>query len=126
VLLERGFVAALVDATDPNHRLAASCYLELVDAFSRRQRRLLVTSDVRHEFETAPAGLLAPVETLHVARQEHHAAQHIEIVAADGVTSPDDMALNLVLLRRRKITGIATFDERYKAYEVEILPGFAG
>jgi len=122
VLLERSFVAALLDPTDPEHAAAAQCYLDLVAEFSRDERLLTVTSDTRREFGEAIGSLLAPATTLHVAGQERHAAEH---VALDGVgdDAHADLALNLVLLHRHRIASVATFDERYAAFDVEVLPG---
>ena len=122
VLLERSFVAALVDPADARHAAAARCYLDLVAEFTRDERLLTVTSDTRRAFGDAIGSLLDPATTLHVAGQERHAAEH---VALDGVGDADhaDLALNLVLLHRHRIATVATFDERYDAFEVEVLPG---
>jgi len=121
VLLERSFVAALADPDDPDHPSAARCYLDLVAQFGRDERLLTVTSDTRRAFGAAVDDLLAPADTLHVARQERHAAEHVRLDGAvDGAA--DDLALNLVLLRRHRIAAVATFDERYGAFEVEVLP----
>ena len=62
--------------------------------------------------------MLAPADTLHVAGQERHAAEHVRL---DGETG-EDLALNLVLLRRHGIATVATFDRRYDAFDVEVLP----
>jgi len=123
VLLERSFVAALVDPADPAHAVAARCYLDLVAEFARDERLLTVTSDTRREFGDAIESLLAPATTLHVAGQERHAAEHVSL---DGVgdDADADLALNLVLLRRHRIASVATFDERYAAFDVEVVPGF--
>jgi predicted nucleic acid-binding protein len=119
VLLERSFVAALVDAGSPHHRQARDCYLSLVDEFTADRRLLAITSDTRNEFARAPRGLLHPATTLHVAGQERHAARRV-----DGVDDAD-LALNLVLVRRHKIAAVATFDPRYLAYDIDVVPGFA-
>jgi predicted nucleic acid-binding protein len=124
VLLERTFVAALVDPSDPKHEVAAHCYLRLIDDFTDNRRLLAVTSDTRREFHAAPVGLLAPVDTLHVAGQERHAAEQLEVDGTDD-EARRDLALNLVLLRRRKIAAVATLDCRYEAFDVEVLPGFS-
>jgi hypothetical protein len=123
VLLERTFVAALLDPAGPGHAAAARCYLDLVAEFTRDERLLTVTSDTRREFGDAIGSLLDPATTLHVAGQERHAAEHVRV---DGVGDEDhaDLALNLVLLRRHRIGAVATFDDRYRAFDVEVLPGF--
>jgi hypothetical protein len=125
VLLERSFVAALADSADPRHAAATHCYLELVDEFSRDERLLAVTSDTRRDLAATTGGLLAPVDTLHVAGQERHAAEHVRIDGLGAGADPahDDLALILVLLRRHGIPTIATFDHRYDDFDVEVLPG---
>jgi predicted nucleic acid-binding protein len=107
VLLERSFVAALVDAADPAHNAAGRCYLALID-----------------EFADAPTGLLDPCTTLHVAGQERHAAESVHVDGPDD-TSQRDVALNLVLVRRHRLAAVATFDRRYDAFDVTVLPGFS-
>ena len=123
VLLERSFVAALLDPADPEHEVAARCYLDLVAAFGRDERLLAVTSDTRRRFGAATDALLAPATTLHVAGQERHAAEHVRI---DGVGETHaELALNLVVLHRHKIATVATFDPRYRDFDIEVLPASA-
>ncbi|MET0459021.1 MAG: hypothetical protein ABW195_07220 [Ilumatobacteraceae bacterium] len=131
VLLERTFVAALIDPADPDHQSAARCYLELVDEFGRDERLLTVTSHTRRALGAAGDDVLAPAATLHVAGQERHAAQHVRLDGLDGLDglgglgeeAGGDLALNLVLLHRHRIAAVATFDRRYHAFDVDVLPG---
>ena len=124
VLLERSFVAALVDATDPSHDAAGRCYLALIDEFATGKRLLAVTSDTLAEFADAPTGLLDPCDTLHVAGQERHAAASLHVDGPDDM-SQRDLALNLVLVRRHRLAAVATFDRRYDGFDVAVLPGFS-
>jgi predicted nucleic acid-binding protein len=124
VLLERSFVAALIDPGDPSHVVAGRCYLALIDEFAAGKRLLAVTSDTRAEFADAPAGLLDPCDTLHVAGQERHAAASVQVDGPDDI-SQRDLALNLVLVRRHRLSAVATFDRRYDGFDVLVLPGFS-
>jgi len=120
VLLERTFLAALADPTTTHHDAAVRCYLDLVDDHTRDRRTLAVSSDHRRQLHAAPPDLLAPVDTLHISRRERRAAARIHVHAAEGDGA--DLALHLVLLHRHKITALATFDHRYEAYDITILP----
>lgn len=124
VLLERSFVHALTVAGDPNHEAAEQCYRWLLDEFAAERRLLAITSDLRAELDGFAADVLAPVDTLHIAAQERHAAAHVEL---DPRTQPGDaaFALHLVLVHRRRIAAVATFDKRFGFYELEVLPGFS-
>lgn len=118
VLLDRSFLLALADRTADRHEEVAACYVALVDEYEADRVLLAVRSDVRKELRaTLPSGLIAPADTLHVAGQHRHAAQHVVHPDADP-----DMALNLVLMRREKIRRIATLDPRYLALDVTVLP----
>jgi hypothetical protein len=121
-LLERTFVAALVDPTSPDHQRAAECFRNLLVEFAADRRRLVITDDIRGSLRAAPIGLLDPVETLYVTRHERDAAEHICLDVAAAVNARE-LALNLVVLRRRHIAALATFDFRYEAFAVELLPG---
>jgi predicted nucleic acid-binding protein len=122
VLLDRSFVHALTIAADPHHDDAVRCYRQLVEEFTAERRLLTMTSDLRRELNGFAAEMLAPVDTLHVAGQERHAAEHVRF---DPRTESGDaeLALHLVLVRRHHIASVATFDERFAAYDVDMLPG---
>ncbi len=120
VLLDRSFLIALADPTADRHDDVVACYHALVDEFEGDRLLLAVRSDVRNELRaTLPRGLIAPADTLHVAGQHRHAADHVIHPDADP-----DMALNMVLMQREKIRRIATLDSRYEVLDVTVLPGW--
>jgi predicted nucleic acid-binding protein len=116
VLLDRTFLAALIDADDVNHVRARDAYLRLVDDYEANRVLLAATSDdLRHVPEASRHGLLAPVFTLHIAAQHRRAAARV----AEGL--PDDLAVPVVLVARERIRRIATFDARWSAFDIEIV-----
>ncbi len=118
VLLDRSFLLALADPTAERHSEVVACYRVLVDDYEAERILITVRSDVRKELAgTLPDGLIAPADTLHVAGQHRHAADHVTYPDADP-----DMALNMVLMQREKIRRIATLDGRYDALDVTVLP----
>jgi predicted nucleic acid-binding protein len=120
VLLERTFLTALIDPTATDHDAAVQCYLDLVDDHVRDRRTLAVSSDHRRELPPVPPDLLAPVDTIHISRRERRAATRVQLGDTDGDRA--GLAVHLVLLHRHKIRTLATFDHRYQAYDLTILP----
>lgn len=117
VLLDRGFIEALVDAPHDDHVRAATCYRRLVERYEQHEIRLRALAD--HVGRPAPA-VLAPVERIHVAGQYRRAAARLEL----PVPLPLDfeVALTLVIMRREGITRIATLDPTYTEFDLTVLP----
>ena len=117
VLLDDTFVNALLAADTPEHRDACAMYNELVDNYENGRDRLFALStvlgDLPREFRR---NALAPVETVHVAEQHRSAARAM----ASGLGIPW-MALSLVMMRRERITAVATATHAFDAFEVEVL-----
>jgi predicted nucleic acid-binding protein len=115
VLLDQPFLEALIDPAFDNHAAARHCYQRLLDEYEPNKIRLraradhLAAVDRQHHRD-----LLAPVETIHVARQFRRQAERL-----DGDYSPD-VAITLVVMRRESIERIATFNEVFDTIEVTV------
>lgn len=110
VLLDRAFMAALVDADLPDHTTASDRYRTLLDAYEAGLVRLLARHD--HLAELDPElrrTLLAPVAPVAVARQHRRQAARLRLgdEAEDGPID-DDVAVTLVVLRRERIHELIT------------------
>jgi len=116
ILLEQSFLAALTDAAHEHHTVAATLYLSLVDQFERDELLLVAVSDhLRPWAAQRRKGVLAPVDVLHVGLQHRRAAHRSPL--------PDfDMALTLTMCERNAVHRIATFDDRFRAYDLTIFP----
>lgn len=158
VLLDCTFLDALVNPAHPQHDAVAEQYLDLVDEFEDGTVRLLaLDEDLRLVVPGMPAGslerlvtlwrrlrlrrngtpvlrdgLLAPVETLHVAPQHRRAADAMLRSGAthDGATPDVDdrgrggtrrLATTLVMAQRARITRIASLDPALRGYDVQVL-----
>lgn len=121
VLLEKGFMDALASAGHPDHDRAVGVYAGLVDDYEA-ERVLLraVDEHVPHTGEALRRGPFAPVEELHVAGQHRRAVDLM--LEGDDVDDPV-FAMTLVMLERHAIRRIATFDERFTAFDLEVVPG---
>lgn len=125
VLLDHSFLQALSDPTHPDHPAAAATYHELLHTYRRNEVRLRARAD--HLTAAHPAGeqgrntLFAPVEPIHVAGQHRRAARRLQL----PVEVQPDVAITLVLLRRERITAVATFDPVMAEFDVVVLPGVA-
>ncbi len=121
VLLERSFLAALLDPDSAHHGAAAQCYAELVDRFEEDEimlvaldvhlRELRATLDPDRRLRLS---LLAPVNTMHVAGQHRLAARQAD--------AEPDVAITLVMMRWNHLARLATFDGRFDDYDIEIIP----
>lgn len=116
ILLERTFLQAITDTDDPHHEQAAHLYLSLVDQFERDEVLIVAVSDhLRPWNEGRRRGVLAPVDPLHVGSQHRRVAKR--------AAEPDPaVALSLTMCERHKVHRIATFDERFRAYDLVIFP----
>ena len=116
VLLDDSFVNALLATDVTEHADARALYGQLVDNYERGVDRLFALStvlgDVPSEFRR---NALAPVETVHVAAQHRSAAREVA-----APISPE-AALSLVMLRRERITAVATATHVFDPLEVEVL-----
>jgi hypothetical protein len=117
VLLERSFLHAITDDSNPDHEAAAREYLALVEQYEDDKILLvavhthlgeLVGLDRRHVF--------APVDRLWVGRQHRRAA------ARSRVADDPEFALTLVMAERHRVRTIATFDQRFHDFEIAVLP----
>jgi hypothetical protein len=73
-----------------------------------------------------PLSAVVPLDVmLDVDRRERRAAEH---VAGPHKADPAslELALNLVLLHRRPVAALATFDRCYEAFDVELVPPRGG
>jgi predicted nucleic acid-binding protein len=110
VLLDRSFLAALVDASHQRTGEAVQRYAELVTRYRDHEIRLRARHD--HLAEIDPEvrrTLLAPVERISVALQFRRQAARLEL----PFEVDPDVAVTLVVMRRETIDRIATFDETF-------------
>ena len=115
VLLDRSFLQALRAEHDPDHEAAKTLFWQLVDTYVAGSDQLFALSTVLAELpDEFRKAALAPVLTLHVARQHLTAAATITEVA------PDD-ALTLVMMQRHRIRAVATTRNVWDAFEIEVL-----
>lgn len=117
VLLERSFLHAVADPSNPNHAAAAAEYLDLVEQYEAEEILLvavhthlgeLVGLDRKHVF--------APVDRLWVGRQQRRAA------ARSRVADDLEFALAMVMAERHRVRTVASFDPRFLDYELTVLP----
>ena len=119
VLLERGFLAAVTDEHHVGHATARAVYARLVDEYEADTVLLRAVSEHLPAVGRAlRAGVFAPVEPLHVAGQHRRAVDLM--LEGDDVADPD-LALTLVMLERHSIRRIATLDERFAAFDLEVV-----
>ena len=115
VLLDAGFLDALIATDAAQHQHACELYAALVERYAVGLDRLFALSDVLgnlpREFRR---NALAPVLTVHVAEQHRSAARSI----------PDrspDAALSLVMMRRERIRAVATTGHEFDDVTVTVL-----
>jgi len=131
VLLEQSFLCAVADTAHPRHADAATAYAALVDAYEREEVLLLAVGDHlrEHDLGTTPTnqqrvgwflrrprrGLFAPVDPLYVGFQHRRAA-------ARTMVDDPGVALTLVMLSRHRVRRVATLDEAFAAFDLELEP----
>lgn len=117
VLLERTFLHAIAFTDNVNHASAASEYLDLVSQYEAEKILLvavhthlgeLVGLDRKHVF--------APVDRLWVG------LQHRRAVKRSRVADDPEFALTLVMAERHRVRTVASFDQRFRDYELTVLP----
>lgn len=120
VLLERSFIDALIDDTNPNHDAARKCYATLLDDYQAERILLKVLQPDRQQL-TASAehslrakNLLAPATTIRIAGQHRNAARRI--------TADPEVALILVIIDRHRLSTVASFDARLTEYGLRVVP----
>jgi predicted nucleic acid-binding protein len=114
-LLDKSFLFALADVDDPNHNEAKHLYRGLIDDFVAQRCLLVARSD--HLAAVANPQLFAAVDKLHPARQHRNAAE--KMVDTTGIEM--DLAVTLVLIQRYRLRKVAAFDERFAAYDIEMI-----
>lgn len=117
VLLEQSFLQAVADASNTNHEAAAAQYLDLVEQYEAEKILLvavhthlgeLVGLDRKHVF--------APVDRLWVG------VQHRRAVRRSRVADDPEFALTLVMAERHRVRTIASFDPRFREFELIVVP----
>jgi len=120
VLLERSLLAAVTDEGHSRHAVACAVYARLVDEYVAQTVLLRAVSEHLPTLGRSHRGsVFAPVDPLHVARQHRRAVDLM--LEGDDVDDPD-LALTLVMLDRHSIRRVATLDERYTAFDLDLLP----
>ena len=115
VLLERGFLAAVVDDDDRCHESAATIYASLLDEYQAGRVRLhALSSDLAAFPRDVRRQALAPVDTMWVARQHRSAASRVEAPSLE-------IALTLTMATREHCSTIATTDPYYARFDVDVL-----
>lgn len=131
VLLEQSFLRAVADPGHPRHAEAAMSYAAMIDAFEREEVLLVAVGDHLRELDLGPApstqqrvawflrrqrrGLFAPVDPLYVGFQHRRAA------ARTAVDDPG-VALTLVMLSRHGVRRVATLNDAFAAFDLELTP----
>ncbi len=122
VLLDLGFLQALLRQGGGDAERARECYAVLVRRYRDHQRRLRARHDHLADAVASRAGddlrrtLLAPVEAVHVAAQHRRQARRLVLPAE--VAGDDDLAVTLVVMRRERISEVASFDPAFDALDV--------
>ncbi len=109
VLIERSFLGALTDTEHSHRDEVLDRYLVMVAEFERSEVRLRarhdhladVPGDVRRR-------LLAPIESIRVARQFRRQATRLDIPAEIAHHVDHDLAITFVVLRRERIGRVAS------------------
>jgi hypothetical protein len=131
VMLERSFLDAVHDTDHPRHDESVTCYRSLVDAYEREEILLVAVGtdlrDLERGADLAAAGrvrwflhrnhrgLFAPVDPLHIGFQHRRAARRTEV-------DERGVALTLVMCERYRIRRVATLNEVFEQYELELDP----
>jgi predicted nucleic acid-binding protein len=128
ILLDRSFLAAVVDDAHPAHERCVAHYRSLLDDFEREDVLLVAVSTHLRDLEQGPdleiaprvaaflhrahRGVFAPLEPLYVGFQHRRAARQV------AIGDPDD-ALTLVMCERHRISRIATLSEAFDGHRIE-------
>jgi predicted nucleic acid-binding protein len=120
VLLDFSFLSAVANPADDNHDEATAIYRTLIDDFV--EERCLLVARADHLAAVANDDLFASVDKLHVARQHRNAADTLISRSAVDV----DEAITLVLIQRSKVRKVATFDERLRHYDLDLVTSASG
>lgn len=115
VLLDSGFIGALIATDAPHHDDACRVYAELVERYAAGADRLFALSDVLGDLPREfRRNALAPVIAIRVARQHRTAARRT-------VDRSPDTALSLVIMRRERIRAVATASHEFDDVDVIVL-----
>lgn len=134
VLLEQSLLAAVHNPEHPHHQEASLTYRDLVEQFRHEHVLLYAVSDHLRMLELGPApstgarvawflrrrrkGVFAAVDALYVGFQHRRAAHR--------TTAPTpDVALTLVMCSRYRIRRVATLDDAFERFDLELQPVLA-
>lgn len=114
ILIDRDFLAAVVDLDHPLHDQAVAIYQLLVDDYQAGAVRLFAPSTMLRVYpREVRRSTFAPIESMWVARQYR--------TAAAKTTAPStDIAMMLVLLQRERCWGIATTSAFYDQFDLTV------
>lgn len=119
VLLETSFLRAICNPADEWHEPAAAAYLELVAQYEREEVLLVAVSDHLREFRPkGRQGPLAPVDNLAVGFQHRRVAHRL---LERSPSTPADHALTLVMLERHRVRRMATLDEFFTGFDLQLV-----
>lgn len=119
ILLETSFLRAICDPADEWHEPAAAAYLELVAQYEREEVLLVAVSDHLREFRPkGRQGPLAPVDKLAVGFQHRRVARRL---LERSPSTPADHALTLVMLERHRVRRMATLDEFFTGFDLQLV-----
>ena len=115
VLLDAGFIGALIATDAPQHEPACRLYAALVERYAAGLDRLFALSGVVGELPREfRRNALAPVATVRVARQHRSAALRLADRSSDA-------ALSLVMMRRDHMRAVATIGHEFDDLNVTVL-----
>jgi predicted nucleic acid-binding protein len=98
------------------HEGATALYGQLLESYVAGRDILHALSTVLRRLpKSVRQGALAPVRTIHVARQHQNAARSVI-----GFEYPED-ALTVVMMQRERIKTIATASDTWDAWDIEVL-----
>jgi hypothetical protein len=119
VLLDRSFLATLVDHDHAEHDRVAQQYSALLDAYEDHEIRLRAREDHLADMGAEQhAELLAPIEAIHVASQFRR--QAARLASRLGQAYEPDLAVTLVVMRRESIDRIATLEPFFDTIDVTV------
>lgn len=119
ILLETSFLRAICNPADEWHAPAAAAYLELVAQYEREEVLLVAVSDHLREFRPkGRQGPLAPVDPLHVGFQHRRVARRL---LERSPATPAQHALTLVMVERHRVCRMATLDEFFTGFDLQLV-----
>ena len=130
VMLEQSFLAAVADPQHTQHELCAGAYLRMVREYEHERVLLVAVGDHLRTFDIGATpderrralwfvrrprtNVFAPVDPLHVAWQHERAVDRMDDM-------PAERKLTLLMCERHKVRRIATLDEAYAEYDLQLI-----